>query len=922
MSRIPTALAILAFGTTAVYGSTPRNQFLKNLPLRFEEARDATYTARGADFLVTLAPDQNRLEWTDARHHKTARVTTRLVHADPNAHLAPEDRLSGTANYFIGARNNWRTDVTGFGRIKSRDVYPGIDLVFHGENGRLEYDFIVAPGADPNAIALEVSGHQTVQIDTAGDLVIRTAAGDVRWKAPEIYQEAGGSRTRIDGRFVRTGKATVAFRVGAYDRSRALVIDPALSYSTFLGSTANEAARGIALDAAGNVYIAGSTTSIDLPTVSALQPNFSGLTASIVTGDGFVAKFSPAGALLYLTYLGGTRDDGISAIAVDAAGNAYVTGGTTSLDFPTVNPYQAHFGGVGPGGVFAGVHTGDAFVAKINPTGNKLIYSTYLGGSLDDVGLAIAIDSKGDAYVSGATASTNFPLSVNTTPAQGRMMGAAGEPVKACCNGPFWESGDAFLAELDPTGAQLLYSTYLGGSQDDAALAVAVDSSNNVYVAGCTISTDFPTTKGAFQTRFGGFEFKNLVFNFGDGFVTKFNSSGQKVYSTLVGGTGDECINGIAVDSSGDVFMAGFTTSSNLATPSAFQQSYAGYTTLPRGQGQLFGDAFVAELNPSGSALVYFTYLGGSANDAATAIAIDGSGNAVVTGWTDSPNFPLSGSPYQTKLAGDGGQYNSGDLFGDAFIAVVNPSGSALLYSTYLGGNADDGGLGIALDAQGKIYIAGNTLSTNFPATPGAFQSKFGGQKTNGNGVAAIRAGAFFGDVFYTVFSELSSTPPAITSVTNAFGDSPTISANTWVAVKGTGLSTTTRPWGNSDFVNAQLPTSLDGVSVTMNGTSAYVYYISAKQINVLTPPDLAAGPVQVQVSSSGLTSGVFTVQAQPYSLSFFVFNGGPYVIATHLDGSLVGPTTLFPGATTPAAPGETVIIYANGFGPVNPPVV
>ncbi|MBZ5606184.1 MAG: SBBP repeat-containing protein, partial [Acidobacteriia bacterium] len=341
--------------------------------MRFEASADShsKFQARGSNYVLSLSPDRSVLEWRDAKHRRTSRVTTRLVGANSAAAMEPEDHLAGSANYLLGPQSAWRTGVAGFGKIRHREVYAGIDLVFHGEEGRLEYDFALAPHADPSLIRLELSGQQSMRIAENGDLVVVTAAGEVRWKRPELYQGSNGARTPVEGRFVLRGRRTVAFEVGRYDRGRALVIDPTLAYSTYLGSTANEAARGIALDAAGNVYIAGSTTSTDLSTVSTVQPNFGGLTANIFTGDGFIAKFSPSGTLLYLTYLGGSRDDGISAIAVDSAGNAYLTGGTTSTDFPTVNPYQSRFGGAGSGGVAAGVHTGDAFVAKLNPPGTS-----------------------------------------------------------------------------------------------------------------------------------------------------------------------------------------------------------------------------------------------------------------------------------------------------------------------------------------------------------------------------------------------------------------------------------------------------------------------------------------------------------------------------------------------------------------------
>jgi uncharacterized protein (TIGR03437 family) len=560
---------------------------------------------------------------------------------------------------------------------------------------------------------------------------------------------------------------------------------------------------------------------------------------------------------------------------------------------------------------------GDAFVAKLNPTGNKLIYSTYLGGSGDDVAFAIAIDAAGDAYVAGATSSLNFPLTPGGGEYQNRMKGGDGEPVKPCCALPFWDPGNAFVAKLDPTGSKLLFSTYLGGSLDDAAIAIAVDSSSNVYVAGCTISFDFPTTSGAFQTHFGGLDEENTA-NFGDGFIAKMNSTGSSlIYSTYLGGTGDDCVNAIALDSSDDVYMTGSTDSTNMpVSQNAFQPSFAGYKTLPPAVEQNLGDAFVAKLNPSGSALLYLTYLGGNANDAGLAIAIDSSGDAFVAGFTDSTNFPLSASPYQSKMAGDGGKHYSVNVQGDVFLTVVNPTATEVLYSTYLGGKSDDGIGGILLDGSGNVYLAGGSSSPNMPVTSGAYQTAYGGG----------------GDAYYAIFSGLSFTPPTITKVANAEGESATIAPNTWVEIKGSSLATDTRIWQNSDFVNNLLPTALDGSSVTFNGEKAFVYYISPSQINVLTPPDLASGTATVQVTINGVASGPATAPAQTYSPSFFVINGGPYIVATHLNGSLctepisgvclVGPTTLYPGYSTPAQPGETIVMYANGFGPTTPPVV
>jgi uncharacterized protein (TIGR03437 family) len=908
-------LSILAFKCAAA--SNANTAFFSNLPLRFEENRgqsshkNARYIARGPDFVMSLAPDRNWMEWSDRGSGNAVRLQTRLQNANPSARMRPEKRLEGSANYFIGRPEQWQTDVAGFGSIHYENVYPGIDLIFHGEQGRLEYDFVLAPHADPSAIRLEVSGQRGARVNASGDLVISTAAGELEWKHPEIYQTSGGTRHPVEGRFLVSGGNLVRFDIGEYDPNYTLVIDPALKYSTYIGGHGNDSARGIGVDGAGNVYVGGTTSTSDLNTVSAFQPNFGGGTASPLSGDGFVAKFSPTGTLLYLTYLGGSYDDGIYALAVDSAGNAYVTGGTNSTDFPVVNAFQSAF--AGSGGSLT--RSGDAFVAKLNPTGNKLLYSTYLGGNQDDIGLAIAIDSSGNAYVAGATASPNFPLTPGGTPYQNTFGGAGGEPIRHETDTvPEWEPGDGFAAKLDPTGSKLLFSTFLGGNLDDAAMAIAVDSASNVYVGGCTISANFPV-QNALQSNFGGTDPMNIFFSLGDGFIVKLNPSGSNaIYSTYLGGSGDDCIIAIALDSSGDLYATGTTTSLDLpVTPGAFQRVFRGYVNLPLNIAMGFGDAFVAKLNPAGSQLSYLTYLGGSFNDGGTGIAVDSAGDAFVTGFTDSFDFFTTPDALQPKIAGDGG-ISQFLFYGDMFLTVLNPTGSALYYSSYFGGNEDERTLGLTLDGSGAVYIVGNTVSGNLPTTPNAYQNTYGG-------IDGHVDGAMRGDAFLAIFSGFPLAAPIITIVANAEGENPVVAANTWTEIKGSNLSATTRIWGNSDFVNNQLPTKLDTVSVTMNGEPVFVYYISPSQIDVLTPPDLAPGPVKVQVSN-GFVSAPFTVQGQQYSTSFFVINGGPYVVATHADGSLIGPASLFPGATTPATPGETIVLYANGFGPVVPPVV
>jgi len=907
MRKMPWLLAVIA--VMEVRGSAGPAEWLTHLPLRFEENRsptdrDAKFVARGAAYVLSLTPSESRFDWNGPAGGRQSRVRMRFSGARPDARMEAGNRLSGTANYFLGAPMNWRTDVPGFERIRYRNLYPGIDLIFHGEQGRLEYDFVLAPHSDPGAIRLEFKGHQRIVVEPDGDLAIFSSGGEIRWKRPEVYQDSDGGRRPIDGRFVMAGKSAVRFEIAGYDSSRTLEIDPVLAYSTYLGGTGNEFAKAVTVDNSGNVFVAGITSSPNLPVVSALQPAYAGGTANYFTGDAFIAKFTPAGTLVYLTYLGGSGDDGVAGIAVDSADNVYITGVTDSTNFPTVNAFQTTFGGFGGSSFF---RVGDAFLAKLNPAGNALLFSTYLGGALDDDALAIAIDANGNSYICGSTMSDNFPTTQGAF--QPSFRGGGGQPILAGYAG-----GDAWVAKFDTNGNRI-YATYIGGIGDDLAATIAVDSAGNAYIGGYTTSFDFPTTPGALQTTFGGSDTtQDVYYNFGDAWIAKLNPAGSAlIFSTFFGGPGDDSASALTVDLSGNVYFAGITNSENLPTsPGAFQPNYGGYTTLPQTIRQLTGDGYVAKLNSTGTALLYMSYLGGSENDAALGIAIDAFGEAYVTGFTDSPNFPATAHAVQPQFAGDGGE-EPDFFFGDAFLTVVNPTGTSLVYSSFHGGTKDDIGFAVAIDGMGKVYMTGNTFSQNFPVV-NAIQPKFGGYQASNNVV--------LGDAFYSVFSGFQQTPVVITSVTNAFGGSTTLAPNTWVAVKGTGLAPDTRIWQASDFVNNQMPTSLDGVTVTLNGVNAYIYYISGTQLNILTPPNLPAGPVQVQVTNSA-ASPTFAAPSAALSPSLFVFDTAGHVVAQHLPSYMdVGPTSLYPGLTTPAAPGETIALYGTGFGATTVPIV
>ncbi len=602
-----------------------------------------------------------------------------LVGAAPQAAMTGRGELPGRMNYFKGSDPaQWRANVPTYSSVAVQGVYPGIDLVYYGNQRHLEYDFVVAPGADPARITLAWQGAEEVKVDAYGDLVLRTKAGEVRQHRPIVYQDVGGVRKEISGRYVlRSGPTTatdqpatrVGFEVAAYDRSRPLVIDPVLSYSSFLGGAARERGWDIAADGEGNAYVTGITLSTNFPVANALQANFGG---GGDDSDMFVMKLDASGTnLVYSTYLGGTTEDAGFAIAVDADGNAYVTGLTTSTNFPTATAFQPAIAGKPPRGLT--VHPFDVVVLKLNPTGSALVYSTYLGGSGEDEGIGIAVDSSGSAYVTGQTTSTNFPTA---NPLQAAAAGA-------------WE---AFVTKLSPDGTALVYSTYLGGLAEDYGEGVAVDGDGNACVTGITSSTNFPTAN-ALQTNYNGGAY--------DVFATKLSAAGTElVYSTYLGGQDEDQGLRVALDAAGNAYVTGKTFSTNFPTANALQAQLGGFTNE-----FVASDAFVAKLNAAGSALVYSTYLGGDSTDEGWDIAVDALGNAYVGGLSLSTNFPVTAN---ALLSTNAGSY-------DAFVTMLNPSGAALAFSTLLGGNLQDDAYGIDVDGAGNIYVTGRTISTNFP---------------------------------------------------------------------------------------------------------------------------------------------------------------------------------------------------------------
>ena len=896
MNRHSLSIACLLAAPLSLAAASPDvHGALGRLPLRFETAADGRLVAREGPYSLTVEAGRTTVTVTNRGNRRSASVTTKLAGAEPTSRPVGADPLAAKASYLLGSDPaGWRSGAPLFSRAVYRGVYRGIDLVFHGDAGSLEYDFVVQPGASARRIALDVSGASALRLEPDGTLSIATQAGEIRWKKPEVYQWKDGVRQPVAGAFTVHGHR-VAFAIGAYDHARELIIDPTLTYATYLGGNDNEGSRGVAVDGSGNFYVTGFTYSLNLPHVTgtSFQSSFhGGGLFTDVGGDAFVAKYTPAGALVYVTYLGGSGDDGGEAITVDSAGNAYVTGFTNSADFPTIlGSFQTKFGGAGFGGGTGDFEPlGDAFVAKLNPAGTALLYSTYLGGSSDDQGTAIAVDSSGNAYVGGATLSTNFP---HINAYQAAFAGAGGSPPFCCgSNAPFVAFGDGFITKLNPTGTGVVFSTYFGGELDDAVTALALDNSGNVYVGGNTLSTKFPVLN-AYQSKYGGAASASAqpVIAAGDGFVAKFDSTGKLLYSTYLGGSGDDGVLGLAVDPTGAAYVTGFTSSSNFpVSATAAQKNFGGPATITGSRGFVWGDAFVAKLAPSGSSLAWATYLGGNQDDAGMAIAVDSGGNAIVGGFANSTNLPVTTNAQQSAFGGNG-PAGFTDPTGDAFLAKVSADGTTFLYLSYYGGSSSDAITALALDAQGDVIVAGATTSTNLPITIAtAAQKAFGGQ-------SSVTTTETMGDAFVAVFSGIATVAaagPVITSVLNAGSYTASLAPGSAAAAFGTNLPTSATAGA---LVGAQ---------------AAQVLLVTATQWSVAIPYNAATGSSSVTIG----TSAAFPITLAKYAPALFSADGSGQgtVVAQRVLGS--GTPTVSTAA--PAIPGDTIILYATGLGAID----
>ena len=843
-------------GRGAATGATPDRQAAvarayAKLPLRFEQNRGQTdprvrFLARGAGYTMFLTPREAVLSLTGgersgsagaasrrgASSARGAVVRLRLLGGARNPRVEGVGRLPGVSNYLRARdRGGPHKGVPGYSRVRYRGVYPGVDLDFYGRQGRLEYDFRVAPRADPRAIGFSVTGARGLELDRAGNLVISTAAGRVRQLRPVVYQRIAGRRRAVAGRYVLKGGGRVGFALGSYDRRRALVIDPVLTYSTYLGGSTGRNVGVVAADASGAAYVGGETSAIDFPT-TAFDRTRGGDPSDSFSADAFVAKLNPAGdALVYSTYLGGNETDAALGIAVDAAGRAYLTGGTNSSDFPTT---AGAFQPLAPY-LLTSPSSSSAFVSVLKADGSGLVYSSFLGGSTprdpDSLafggGESITVDASGRAYVTGFTTANNFPT--KAPPGETPFQASPRDTV----------SQDGFVAKLDPGAlgsASLIYSSYLGGDGNDTGLGIAVDAGGNAYVAGRTLSTDFPT-KNALRGTLGGDE---------DGFVAKLNATGSALaYSTYLGGTALDSAKAIALDASGHAYVTGSTESRDFPTASAFQPSHAGGPAV-----EFINDAFVTKLAPDGQSLSYSSYLGGVGDDVGAAIAVTPSGSAYVAGSADSTQEgAVPGSfPTVDPVAPFAAE-------GDAFVSAVKPDGSGLSFSTYLGGGGGDQVFGLALDPSGNVYVAGEAVSTDFP-TRNAFQ--------------ATSSSLGVGDRRQAFVAKLAPVDPAAPLVT--------------------GLARRSGPEGTSLVISGH---GFTGASAVRFGDAAASSFTvdSDGQITAIAPAH-APGPAAVTV-----TTGQGTSPANP--IATFTYAQG----AWDLTGSLI----------VGRSEGQTATLLSNG---------
>jgi uncharacterized protein (TIGR03437 family) len=880
------------------------NPPLVKLPLAFEENRgqaaaDAQFLARTSRFSVSLLEGTVDLQSRAGRFHMRFAGNRRSVRPEAL------DPLPGTANYLVGRNpRDWHTGIPTFGRVLYKGLYRSVDLIFHaGPGNQLEYDLHVAPGGDPNAIRLAFDGTRAVRMDADGNLMLTGANGNWLQHRPRVFQ--GGKSVECKYKLLADGQ--VGFALGSYDTKKTLLIDPTILYATYLGSA--DGLGPIAVDAAGNTYVAGSGGS---------EPGFA-----------LVAKLNAAGtALLYSTYIGGMQGElyggagpnligtAGSGIAIDPAGNVYLSGETVTSDFPvTQNAWRATLNGLE-----------DGFLAKLDPTGSKLVYATYLGGGLP---ASMTMYRSSDLYVAGATGSPDFPTLNALQPLFG---GGVVADCPTAPQAPPAKCTDAFIMHWRPSDMTLMNSTFLGGSGDDSAGAIATDSSGNVYVTGVTNSVDFPVAN-AMQPSLGGgtcgltiVGITSTTYPCSDAFVAEISANGsQLVFSTYLGGSASDQGDGIAVDSMGQAYIVGVTASSDFPLMHASQPAIGGTCSDPSNVYNC-GETFIAKVAQGGAGLVFSSYFGTTGSGIANGpVVLDASGDAyfAVSYTGTPPEFTLPVSPGMINPCTGGAEGLP------AILAEVRSDGS-LAYSTRFGGTTSDAIGGMVLDAAGNLYLAGYTQSPDFPVTAGAYQPQLSG--TFDGFVAKIIPSA--PPNAGTVLAAACIVNAASYSNWSDGGVSGSVSPGEIISIFGSGLGPATGAVAVLDSAG-RIPMSLAGVTLTFDGIPAPLLYAQANQINAIVPFEVA-GTQQTVVGLQyfGIVAMSATLLVAPSATGIFTTGGlGTQIKAFNQDGTLNS-------SANPAARGSIVSMWGTGMGlltqsyadgqivtgplgtPVNPPAI
>jgi len=858
------------------------------LPMSFEvnqgqADRAVRFLARGQGYTILLKPSEALLamqspaqgarfpEKAQAQPTPSTRVLRMKIEgANLSARATGLHRLPGVSNYFIGNDpSRWHTNIPTYKEVQFEHIRPGVNLVYYGNQSQLEYDFVLSAGIKPQSLGLSFEGSDAA-IDQQGNLVFTSTDGRMSFRRPIAYQYHKSNPAKkhfLTASYVLKGHNRVGFEVPDYDPRAPLVIDPSLVYSTYLGGNGGDTGNAIALDSLGDAFITGSTSSTNFPTSgTAGSQNPTPFQATYGGGtDAFVTKLRYDGeAIIYSTYLGGNNYDVGNGIAIDSSADAYIVGSTASSNFPTTaNVFQLTLGG-----------NTDAFVSKLDPSGAKLLYSSFLGGSDVDYGLALAVDLYGNAFVTGSTQSTDFPT-VN--------------PIQSGNSG----NGDAFVAEVNTQGTKLVYSTYLGGGSADSGQGIAVDSGDNAYVVGFSFSTNFPTFNPYQASNAGSV----------DAFVSKLTAGGSSLaFSTYLGGEGDDRAWAVALDSESNIYVTGSTlttctpastTTTQCNPTTSFPTTPGAFQTFTTKQAPGYSAVFVSKLNFPGTALLYSTLLSGSLTDSPAGIAVDSAGNAYVTGHTQSNDFPTANA-VQASFAG--GTCGSGPCQ-NAFVTEVNPPGTSLVYSTFLGGSSGDFGNGIAVWTNSnnnndvEAAVVGTTFSTNFPAVALAYQ----GQRGNTTGVGS----AFVSMISHNNLPVVALTPQKIAFGNVAQGTSSSVTSMNQPSIvtlrnAGTVPLQITSITAGGDFTETDncigtLPAGGGVCTIKVTFTPS-VLSAETEQLSIY---DNATGsPHLVTLTGTGVM-GVTTVLFSPTSLVF----GGQVINTT--------------------SPAQTVIMTNNGQTPL-----